>query len=204
MNSMDLVHRHAGKSLGLLSTPIRAKTGLRLMELLMDGHLSREDGMGGHMFLPGFPFSTIAQVVSILRDLAKDAGGADRAWVFQEEYISGIKMDLLVPLALWTGWVRTEAFCLVCLYGRNAAPSAKEERTQCISCAGFVRYARDLKTTTRQQVLRGPFVSKAMPEGGSFIYRRCKCHDAPCLRLCDRLCRMNNLKPQKWLNRFRS
>ena len=42
MNSMDLVYRNAERSLGLLTTPIRTRKGLRLMQLLLSGQLYRK------------------------------------------------------------------------------------------------------------------------------------------------------------------
>ena len=98
MNSMDLVYRNATKALGLLTTPIRTKKGLRLIELLLSGQLCREQKGSCYVFQGNIFYYDIIRLIQILHDLTNDPWWT-RAWVFQEEYLSGLQMDLLIPIA---------------------------------------------------------------------------------------------------------
>ena len=98
MNSMDLVYRNATKALGLLTTPIRTKKGLRLIELLLSGQLCREQKGSGCVFQANIDYYDVISLIQILHDLTNDPWWT-RAWVFQEEYLSGLQMDLLIPIA---------------------------------------------------------------------------------------------------------
>ena len=98
MNSMDLIYRSATKSLGLLTTPIRTKAGLQLFELLVSGDLCGKSEACRYVFRYGINGNIITKVIRILQDIQKDVWW-NRAWVFQEEYVSGLEMDLLIPVA---------------------------------------------------------------------------------------------------------
>jgi hypothetical protein len=97
INSMDLVYKNATKTVGLLSTQIYSSAGARLLASLLDGDLSFEDGAGDFQFCSVICTETIAKVIHILEDLTDDSWW-NRAWIYQEEYISGLRMDLLIPV----------------------------------------------------------------------------------------------------------
>ena len=50
INSMDLAHKNAIKSVGLITTPIYTNTGVQLLRLLLDGDLSYKDDSGNFHF----------------------------------------------------------------------------------------------------------------------------------------------------------
>ena len=116
INSMDLVYKGATKTVGLLSSPIRKSIGAQLMGNLFDGKLSAQDRLGGFHFHQGVCYGTISKVIRILQNLVGD-GWWNRAWIYQEEYLSGLRMDLLIPVNSGVqvpspyGWVPGE-FCV--------------------------------------------------------------------------------------------
>jgi hypothetical protein len=97
INSMDLVYKKADKSVGLLSSRIYSSSGARMLGALLDGHLSDENNLGQCQFRPGACDRTIAKVIGVIRDVTGDPWWK-RAWIYQEEYLSGICMDLLIPV----------------------------------------------------------------------------------------------------------
>ena len=98
MNSMDLIYKHAERTIGLLSTPIESAIELRLMVRLMNGELTVQSPRGLSAFRPRVGSGTIDRIVRTLKRLTEDDWWK-RAWVFQEEYVAGTKMDLLFPLS---------------------------------------------------------------------------------------------------------
>jgi hypothetical protein len=97
INSMDLVYKKSTKSIGLLSSPILTSNGATLMAKLFDGKLTTKDDFGNFRFTQGVSNQTVAKVVRILEDLIGDDWWK-RPWIYQEEYLSGLRMDLLVPI----------------------------------------------------------------------------------------------------------
>lgn len=97
MNSMDLIYQNAEKTLGLLSTPIESTTELRLLTRLMDGELTMKSPRGLPTFRPNIGRGTIENTIRILHRLTTDVWWS-RAWIYQEEYLAGTKMDLIFPL----------------------------------------------------------------------------------------------------------
>ncbi|KAK5173718.1 uncharacterized protein LTR77_002399 [Saxophila tyrrhenica] len=97
MNSMDLIYKNARNTLGLLSTPIESTIELRLMVRLMNGELTFQSARGLSAFRPHISRGTIERTICVLKRLTEDTWWK-RAWVFQEEYVAGINMDLLFPL----------------------------------------------------------------------------------------------------------
>lgn len=91
INSMDLIYQGAAKSVGLLTTPIRTQRGLHLIESLMEGNSYRDLKMRQNYW------DTI-NTIEVLHNLIEDPWW-HRAWIFQEEYIAGPRMDLMIPLA---------------------------------------------------------------------------------------------------------
>jgi hypothetical protein len=99
INSMDLVYQKADKSVGLLSRRIYISNGALMLADLLDGSLALEDDLGQFRFRPSVCHRTINKVLRILQDLTEDHWWK-RAWIYQEEYLSGRNMDLLIPVDL--------------------------------------------------------------------------------------------------------
>jgi hypothetical protein len=99
INSMDLVYQKADKSVGLLSSRIYSSNGALMLADLLDGYLASEDDLRQFCFRPSVCHRTINKVLRILQDLTEDHWWK-RAWIYQEEYLSGRNMDLLVPVDL--------------------------------------------------------------------------------------------------------
>jgi len=99
INSMDLVYQKADKTVGLLSRQIYSSNGALMLAGLLDGCLALKDDLGRFHFRPGVCHSTIHKVLRILQDLIGDKWWK-RAWIYQEEYLSGKYMDLLIPVDL--------------------------------------------------------------------------------------------------------
>jgi len=97
INSMDLVYKESTKSIGLLSSPIFTSSGAALMAKLFDGKLTTKDDFGKFHLKQGVSNQTVVKVVRILEDLIGDDWWK-RAWIYQEEYLSGLRMDLLIPI----------------------------------------------------------------------------------------------------------
>lgn len=97
INSMDLVYRNATQSVGLLSNPIYTSTGAQLLTSLLDSDLSFEDSARNFHFHDDIRAEKIVKMIHILEDLVGDSWW-DRAWIYQEEYLSGLRMDLLIPV----------------------------------------------------------------------------------------------------------
>ena len=51
-----------------------------------------------NVFQQGTSYNDIMRIIRLLRDLTRDPWWS-RAWVFQEEYLSGLRMDILIPIA---------------------------------------------------------------------------------------------------------
>lgn len=98
MNSMDLVYQNAERTLGILSTPIRTKNELKVLISLMDRKFTSQPPRGLPIFRPHVSRASIERAIHVLERLTQDPWWK-RAWVFQEEYVAGTKMDLLFPLA---------------------------------------------------------------------------------------------------------
>lgn len=97
INSMDLVYKRARRSLGLLSSPIRSNNAARLLESLLDGRIAFEDDRGRFRFKQRVRKKTIVTLLHTLEALTGDDWWK-RAWIYQEEYLSGPRMDLLIPV----------------------------------------------------------------------------------------------------------
>lgn len=97
INSMDLVYKRARKSIGLLSSRISTSNEARFLGSLLDGQLARREGLGSFRFIPAVSMKTITKIRRVLQFLTEDDWWK-RAWIYQEEYLSGIRMDLLIPV----------------------------------------------------------------------------------------------------------
>lgn len=97
ISSMDLVYQNATQSVGLLSTPICTCTGARLLTSLLKGNLSFEDRLGDFHFYHKVRTKRISEMIHNLETLVGDCWWS-KAWIYQEEYISGSQMDLLIPV----------------------------------------------------------------------------------------------------------
>lgn len=67
------------------------------MARLFDGKLATKDEFDNFRFTRVVSNQTLAKVIRILEDLIGDDWWK-RAWIYQEEYLSGLRMDLLIPI----------------------------------------------------------------------------------------------------------
>lgn len=96
INSMDLVYKEAKRSVGLLSSPIRTTSDAVLLASLLKGDLIEECSSGQFHFSRTADDQTICEAIRVLRCVVEDEWWG-RAWIYQEEYLSGMRMDLLIP-----------------------------------------------------------------------------------------------------------
>lgn len=86
MDSMDLVYVGSKYPVGLMSTVLSTEDEIRMLQALLSSkdasELTSDD-------------QTIEQVMSLLQLFSEDRWW-QRAWIFQEEYLAGLKMDVLV------------------------------------------------------------------------------------------------------------
>ncbi|KAM0718306.1 hypothetical protein Q7P37_006638 [Cladosporium fusiforme] len=97
INSMDLVYKKATHSVGLLSSPIETTEDAKMLAYLLRGKMSVEKGRGEFEFRPNVHTDKINRVFTILQRLVEDTWWK-RAWIYQEEYLSGTRMDLLITV----------------------------------------------------------------------------------------------------------
>lgn len=97
MQSMDLVYSMSKHPLGLLTRPIESQAHLNLLPKLLCGEFM---GLPDH---PNFPHlkpsispETAIEALKLLDRITSDPWW-ERAWIFQEEYLSSVHMDLLIP-----------------------------------------------------------------------------------------------------------
>jgi hypothetical protein len=97
MQSMDLVYSMSDHPLGLLTRPIELQEHLNLLHKLLLGNFM---GPSNHPDYPHFKLSISPEnaldVLALLERIISDPWW-ERAWIFQEEYLSSVKMDLLIP-----------------------------------------------------------------------------------------------------------
>jgi hypothetical protein len=97
INSIDLVYKKSTRNTGLLSSSILTSNGAALMARLFDGKLTTKDDFGKIHLTQDVSNQTVVKVVRTLEDLIGDDWWK-RAWIYQEEYLSGLRMDLLIPI----------------------------------------------------------------------------------------------------------
>lgn len=90
INSMDLVYSWSKFAVGLMSTVLDSERDISLLYELLEGKLASESG-----FEATCDSRKIEEVVGLLQLFARDQWWT-RAWIFQEEYLAGTNMDILI------------------------------------------------------------------------------------------------------------
>lgn len=97
MQSMDLVYSMSKYPLGILTRPIESQAHLNLLLKLLLGELMGPVNHPNYPLLMSIVSPEIAlEVLELLERITSDPWW-ERAWIFQEEYLSSVKMDLLIP-----------------------------------------------------------------------------------------------------------
>jgi hypothetical protein len=97
LESMDLIYKHSTLSLGLISVRIDSRKHVEILQDLLSGTCVTEvqDSDGKHQYRLNVPSAKRREILKILYLIVKDIWW-ERAWIFQEEYLSGIRMRLLI------------------------------------------------------------------------------------------------------------
>ncbi|KAM0708766.1 hypothetical protein Q7P35_005419 [Cladosporium inversicolor] len=90
MDSIDLAYSGSKFPVGLMSTVLGTADSICLLGALLDGKLASEDGIAADC-----DNQTIERVLNLLQTISADRFWT-RAWILQEEYLSGIRMKLLI------------------------------------------------------------------------------------------------------------
>ena len=99
MQSMDLVYSFSNFPLGLHSTQIELAKQLDLLIRLLRRKFVKISHRRQYRTLaPRIDVETASRVVELLQHITSDPWW-DRAWIYQEEYRSSVKMRLLIPHA---------------------------------------------------------------------------------------------------------
>lgn len=98
MQSMDLIYKLSKHPVGLLSNPITSHEDLNLLQGLLKSDFIKTS-RARPMLKPEVSVQTALKILSLLDYITTDKWWT-RAWIFQENYRSSIKMNLLVPHSL--------------------------------------------------------------------------------------------------------
>lgn len=123
MDSMDLVYSGSQYPVGLMSTILRTENEIRTLQALLSSGGDCELTCGG---------LTIEQVMNLLELLYKDRWW-QRAWIYQEEYLAGLRMDVLIRHDPDLEWVKKEVFSTE---SEDETGSEGREETSCESESG--------------------------------------------------------------------
>ncbi|KAF8858962.1 hypothetical protein BDZ45DRAFT_621564 [Acephala macrosclerotiorum] len=92
MQSMDRVYSRSQFPVGLLLTPVESDEDLTLLIDLLRGALIDKE----ELIWPAYSAKAL-KTLEFLDRLTSDRW-FDRAWIFQEDYLAGVRMKLLIPL----------------------------------------------------------------------------------------------------------
>jgi hypothetical protein len=95
MDAMDRVYNGSRYPVGLLWTKLYAESHMSALWSLLHGNLTRYSKRDGSSILVDDDSEKVKEVLDLLELLRKDRWWS-RAWIFQEEYLGGQRMVLLV------------------------------------------------------------------------------------------------------------
>ena len=97
MQSMDLIYSFSKYPVGLLTKPIKTPEQLDLLQgLLHSDFVEYSGGPDPPVIVPEMSAETASRIVDLLDYITSDKWWT-RAWIFQENYRSAVKMTLLIP-----------------------------------------------------------------------------------------------------------
>ena len=133
MQSMDLIYSFSQYPVGLLTTPIKSPRSRDLLQKLLRSDFV-EPG-GDRNFFDEMSAKVASEVVHLLDDITSDKWWT-RAWIFQEDYRSSVKMTLLIPLDPSITQARGK-WCSI--PGELQVNSAKFHEQSTLFCLAFLR-----------------------------------------------------------------
>lgn len=98
MQSMDLIYKFSEYPVGLLSNPIKYHEDLNLLQGLLSSSFVKTSS-ARPMLKPGVSINMALKILRLLDYITADKWWT-RAWIFQEDYRSSVKMNLLIPHSL--------------------------------------------------------------------------------------------------------
>ena len=104
IQSMDLIYKQSKISLGLLFVRLDEEKQVKRLHALLDGSYAtrEEDKRGNVKYILTNAIKEARVVLSIIELIVKDSWW-DRAWIFQEEYLSQLRMRLLIRSSVYYG-----------------------------------------------------------------------------------------------------
>jgi len=140
MDSMDRVYKGSRYPVGLLSTIIDHESHVCSLALLLCGDLvgySRRDNCS---VLVKYDREDISAILDLLELLRKDRLW-QRAWIYQEEYLAGWMMELLIRHAHELETVKREVFAALAHFKKGHRRGKFIEGEICISASQFRQHA---------------------------------------------------------------
>jgi hypothetical protein len=152
MQSMDLVYKKCAYAVGYLWTQLQSQTEMnRLSDLLSGRIVGRKLVEGNPILLKGIDAKVVSEVLDVLTIITNDVWWT-RAWIFQEDYLAGRRMWLIIRHASGLrkplvhnklGWLRGEVvvrsdelktyatlFCLACRNAMRKHPGIVKQSTE--------------------------------------------------------------------------
>jgi hypothetical protein len=134
MDSMDLVYSRSEFPVGLMATVLNTEEEISALQSLLDGELASEED-----FAILDDHQMIVQTMELLERFSKDRFWG-RAWIYQEEYVAGTSMNILIRHKPELEQVKREKF-KVLDKNRNEVQNVHIEEEVCFSAAEFRKKA---------------------------------------------------------------
>lgn len=136
MDSMDRVYNGSWYPVGLLSTIICYEPHVRSLASLLRGKLVESRRRDAYLVLAKYDKKDISIMLDLLELLQTDRLW-QRAWTYQEEYLGGRRMELLIRHAFGLETVKREAFAALVKYKKDHRRGKFIEGEICISASRF-------------------------------------------------------------------
>lgn len=140
IQSMDLIYNFSEYPVGLLTKPLKSQACLELLQRLLRSEFVETSGDGESVELKLRATVEMAlEVVELLDYITSDKWWT-RAWIFQEDYRSSLKMNLLIPHSIDLSEHQAEEECCS-IQGefQMNSPDFHEEST--LFCLAFLQKA---------------------------------------------------------------
>lgn len=136
MDSMNRVYKGSRYPIGLLSTEIRESSHVLSLVALLDGRFVHFDRSDAILVLTACKVATKNDILDLLELLQKDRWW-QRAWIFQEEYLGGQRMKLLIRHTHDLELLKRQAFAADRGDERNRCPFLLIDGEICFPAALF-------------------------------------------------------------------
>ena len=140
MQSMDLIYSFSKYPVGLLTKPIKTAEQLDLLQsLLHSDFVEYSGGPDPPVLVPGMSVRKASKIVDLLDYITSDKWWT-RAWIFQEDYRSTMKMTLLIPRSpLLSGIQMNDGLCSI--PGELQVKSVVFHEQSTLFCLAFLQEA---------------------------------------------------------------